>query len=67
MTAKQALLSVGWADIGKGEVDLVVVYKVDRLTRSLTDFARIIETFDARGVSFVSVTSSSTPPTRWGA
>ena len=44
------------ADIGKGEVDLVVVYKVDRLTRSLTDFARIIETFDARGVSFVSVT-----------
>ena len=37
------------ADIGKGEVDLVVVYKVDRLTRSLTDFARIIETFDARG------------------
>ena len=46
----------GLADIGKGEVDLVVVYKVDRLTRSLTDFARIIETFDARGVSFVSVT-----------
>ena len=45
-----------WLDIGKGEVDLVVVYKVDRLTRSLTDFARIIETFDARGVSFVSVT-----------
>ena len=44
------------ADIGKGEVDLVVVYKVDRLTRSLTDFARIIETFDARGASFVSVT-----------
>ena len=33
------------ADIGKGEVDLVVVYNVDRLTRSLTDFARIIETF----------------------
>ena len=32
------------------------IYKVDRLTRSLTDFARIIETFDARGVSFVSVT-----------
>ena len=44
------------ADIGKGEVDLVVVYKVDRLTRSLTDFARIVEAFDARGVSFVSVT-----------
>ena len=44
------------ADIEKGEVDLVVVYKVDRLTRSLTDFTRIIETFDARGASFVSVT-----------
>ena len=44
------------ADIEKGKVYLVVVYKVDRLTRSLTDFARIIETFDARGVSFVSVT-----------
>ena len=38
------------------KVDAVVVYKVDRLTRSLTDFAKIIEAFDARGVSFVSVT-----------
>ena len=44
------------ADIERGEVDLVVVYKVDRLTRSLTDFTGIIETFDARRVSFVSVT-----------
>ena len=44
------------ADIEKGRIDLVVVYKVDRLTRSLMDFAKIIETFDARGVSFVSVT-----------
>ena len=44
------------ADIEKGRVDLVVVYKVDRLTRSLMDFAKIIETFDARDVSFVSVT-----------
>lgn len=43
-------------DIEQGEVDLVVVYKVDRLTRSLMDFARIIEAFDAKGVSFVSVT-----------
>jgi site-specific DNA recombinase len=44
------------ADIEAGQVDLVVVYKVDRLTRSLMDFSKIIETFDARNVSFVSVT-----------
>ncbi|MCH7936556.1 MAG: recombinase family protein [Proteobacteria bacterium] len=50
--ALQTLLT----DIEKGKVDLVVVYKVDRLTRSLMDFAKIIETFDARGISFVSVT-----------
>ena len=54
-TARPALQDL-LADIEKGKVDLVVVYKVDRMTRSLTDFARIIETFDARGVSFVSVT-----------
>ena len=44
------------AHIGAGRIDVVVVYKVDRLTRSLTDFAKIVEVFDARGVSFVSVT-----------
>lgn len=43
-------------DIEKGSVDVVVVYKVDRLTRSLSDFARIVEIFDKKGVSFVSVT-----------
>jgi len=43
-------------DIRDGKVDTVVVYKVDRLTRSLTDFAKIIEIFDAQKVSFVSVT-----------
>jgi site-specific DNA recombinase len=43
-------------DIEIGKIDLVVVYKVDRLTRSLMDFSKIIETFDAREVSFVSVT-----------
>jgi len=46
------------ADIALGLVDCVVVYKVDRLTRSLTDFAKIIEAFDAKGVSFVSVTQA---------
>lgn len=45
-------------DIRKGRVDVVVVYKVDRLTRSLMDFARIVETFDSHDVSFVSVTQA---------
>jgi len=45
-------------DIRNGGVDVVVVYKVDRLTRSLADFAKIIEIFDAGGVSFVSVTQA---------
>jgi site-specific DNA recombinase len=44
------------ADIDKGLVDAVVVYKVDRLTRSLADFAKMVEVFDARGVWFVAVT-----------
>ena len=44
------------ADIRSGRIDIVVVYKVDRLTRSLADFARLVEIFDAQGVSFVSVT-----------
>lgn len=46
------------ADIARGRVDIVVVYKVDRLTRSLMDFARIVETFDANNASFVSVTQA---------
>jgi site-specific DNA recombinase len=44
------------ADITAGKIDIVVVYKVDRLTRSLADFAKIVESFDSKGVSFVSVT-----------
>lgn len=44
------------ADIALGKVKIVVVYKVDRLTRSLADFAKLVELFDAQGVSFVSVT-----------
>ena len=46
------------AKIREGMIDIVVVYKVDRLTRSLADFARIVELFDARGVSFVAVIGS---------
>src|SRR4051794_13912087 len=57
--ALQRLLS----SIRSGLVDVVVVYKVDRLTRSLTDFAKLVELFDAAGVSFVSVTQAfSCPP-----
>jgi site-specific DNA recombinase len=44
------------ADIQGDRIDIIVVYKVDRLTRSLADFARLVEIFDAQGVSFVSVT-----------
>ena len=44
------------ADVEANKVDTIVVYKVDRLTRSLADFAKIVEALDARGVSFVSVT-----------
>jgi len=46
------------ADIAAGKVDVVVVYKIDRLTRSLADFARIVELFDRHGVTFVSVTQA---------
>jgi site-specific DNA recombinase len=46
------------ADVRAGNIDIVLVYKVDRLTRSLADFAKLIELFDAYGVSFVSVTQS---------
>lgn len=46
------------ADVDARRIDIVVVYKVDRLTRSLADFAKIVERFDARGISFVSVTQA---------
>ena len=46
------------ADIRERRIDIVVVYKVDRLTRSLTDFAKLVELFDGHGVAFVSVTQS---------
>jgi DNA invertase Pin-like site-specific DNA recombinase len=46
------------ADVAEKRVDIIVVYKVDRLTRSLADFAKLVELFDAQGVSFVSVTQS---------
>src|SRR5438309_4097997 len=54
------------ADLSAGRVDTIVVYKVDRLTRSLADFAKIVEVLDARQASFVSVTQSFNTTTSMG-
>jgi len=54
------------ADIEAGRIDCVVVYKVDRLSRSLLDFARILETFEEHDVSFVSVTQQFNTATSMG-
>lgn len=54
------------ADIRAKRVDVIVVYKVDRLTRSLADFAKLVELFDSHGVSFVSVTQQFNTTTSMG-
>jgi site-specific DNA recombinase len=54
------------ADIEAGRVDIVVVYKNDRLSRALMDFARLVEVFDRKGVTFVSVTQSFNTTTSMG-
>jgi len=54
------------ADVDAGRIDVIVVYKIDRLTRSLADFARIVERLDARNVSFVSVTQAFNTTTSMG-
>ena len=54
------------ADIEAGKVDVVVVYKIDRLTRSLADFAKLVEAFDAKSVSFVAVTQQFNTTTSMG-
>src|SRR6201997_2855330 len=54
------------ADITAGRIDTIVVYKIDRLTRSLADFAKIVEILDARGASFVSVTQQFNTTTSMG-
>lgn len=54
------------ADVAANKIDTIVVYKVDRLTRSLADFAKTIEVLDARGVSFVSVTQQFNTTTSMG-
>jgi DNA invertase Pin-like site-specific DNA recombinase len=53
-------------DVSAGKIDVIVVYKVDRLTRSLADFAKLVELFDAHGVSFVSVTQQFNTTTSMG-
>jgi site-specific DNA recombinase len=53
-------------DVQAKRIDVIVVYKVDRLTRSLADFAKLVEMFDANGVSFVSVTQSFNTTTSMG-
>lgn len=54
------------AEVCAGRVDIIVVYKVDRLTRSLLDFSKLVEAFDAAGTSFVSVTQSFNTTTSMG-
>lgn len=54
------------ADIEAGKVDVVVVYKIDRLTRSLADFAKLVETFDSKSISFVAVTQQFNTTTSMG-
>jgi len=53
-------------DVRVGKIDVIVVYKVDRLTRSLADFAKLVEMFDQHGVSFVSVTQQFNTTTSMG-
>ena len=65
-TMDRPALKLLLGDIGAGKVDVVVVYKIDRLTRSLFDFAKIVEAFDARGVSFVSITQQFNTTTSMG-
>ncbi|MCK1379359.1 recombinase family protein, partial [Bradyrhizobium sp. 24] len=54
------------ADIEAGKIDVVVVYKIDRLTRSLADFAKLVEAFDKKSVSFVAVTQQFNTTTSMG-
>ena len=65
-TADRPALQRLLADIAAGRVDTIVVYKIDRLTRSLADFAKIVEILDARGASFVSVTQQFNTTTSMG-
>jgi DNA invertase Pin-like site-specific DNA recombinase len=65
-TLQRAALKTLLADVNAGKIDIIVVYKVDRLTRSLPDFAKLVELFDSRGVSFVSITQQFNTTTSMG-
>src|ERR1700737_5634144 len=65
-TTDRPALKTLLAHVKEKRIDVVVVYKVDRLTRSLADFAKIVEVFDARGVSFVEVTQQFNTTTSMG-
>lgn len=65
-TLERAGLQRLLAEIEAGRIGMVVVYKIDRLTRSLADFARLVERLDAAGCSFVSVTQSFNTATSMG-
>ena len=65
-TLERPALQTLLQDIRDRRIDTVVVYKVDRLTRSLSDFARIVDVFDSHGVSFVSVTQQFNTTTSMG-
>ena len=55
-----------WPKSAAGQIEVIVVYKVDRLTRALSDFAKLVEIFDRRGVSFVSITQQFNTTTSMG-
>ena len=65
-TMERPALKALLAGIDQGRIDVVVVYKIDRLTRSLADFARIVERLDRRGASFISVTQAFNTTTSMG-
>jgi DNA invertase Pin-like site-specific DNA recombinase len=65
-TLERPALSRLLADIEAGRIDVVVVYKIDRLSRSLMDFAKLVEVFDRHDVTFVSVTQSFSTTTSMG-
>jgi site-specific DNA recombinase len=65
-TMDRPALKLLLSDIAEGRVEVVVVYKIDRLTRSLFDFAKIVEAFETKGVSFVSITQQFNTSTSMG-
>ena len=65
-TINRPALQILLDDIKSGLIDVIVVYKIDRLTRSLTDFAKMVDVFDAKAVSFVSVTQQFNTTTSMG-